>query len=226
MVPPGYVTDLPYLQTFFRHLAPAWLDVVALLDGQAPPERQCGFAWCELGCGQGVTGAILAATHREGAFYGIDLMPDHIASARRLAARAGITNLTLHCADFAAAAEFKLPAFDYIVAHGVYSWISPAAQANLRRFIDRHLAPGGLVYVSYNAMPGWAANLPFGYLVRALAATVSGDSIAKFAAADAIVGRLAAAGARMLSASATPAVLVEARRVSSLKPNFFNAIRR
>ena len=67
-----------------------------------------------------------------------------------------------HALDFAAATEVDLPKFQYIVAHGVYAWIDEAAAASLRRFVDRHLAPGGLVYVSYNAMPGWAAKLPKG----------------------------------------------------------------
>ena len=47
-------------------LAPAWLDHVALVAGVEPPDRRDGFAWCDLGCGQGVTAAILAATHPSG----------------------------------------------------------------------------------------------------------------------------------------------------------------
>ncbi len=136
-------------------MAPAWLDFVALLSGFEPPARKEGFAWCELGCGQGVTAAILAATHPEGRFCGIDLMPDHIAGAQRLRERAATANLDLHCLDFAAAAERDLPQFDYIVAHGVYSWVDERSRANLRRFIAGHLASPGLVYISYNAMPGW-----------------------------------------------------------------------
>jgi len=66
-------------------------------------------------------------------------MPEHIAGARRLAKRAGIANLTLHACDFAKAASLGLPRFDYIVAHGVYSWIDPRARETLRYFIDRHL---------------------------------------------------------------------------------------
>jgi len=180
---PRYVTDVPYAATFTQYGAPAWLDLTALLSGVRPPDRKGAFAWCELGCGRGATAAILAATHPGGAFHGVDLMPEHIAHARRLGERCGIANLTLHQGDFAAAATLDLPRFDYIVAHGVYSWIDAQARATLRHFVDRHLAPGGLVYISYNAMPGWAADLPFQYLVRVLAEREEGDSIAKFAAA-------------------------------------------
>src|SRR4051794_12944444 len=70
----GYVTDIPYMRGFKPMLAPAWLDFVALLGGVRPPARGDGFAWCDLGCGQGVTAAILAATHPAGEFHGIDAM--------------------------------------------------------------------------------------------------------------------------------------------------------
>jgi trans-aconitate methyltransferase len=198
---PRYVTDVTYTPTFTAAAAPAWFDLVALLSAVEPPARRTGLGWCELGCGQGVTAAILAATHPTGRFHGIDLMPEHIAGARRLAKRARIANLTLHACDFAKAASLELPGFDYIVAHGVYSWIDPRARETLRHFIDRHLSLGGQVYISYNAMPGWAADLPFQYLTYALAKQAGGNSIAKFGTAEAALRRLGAAGARSLNNS-------------------------
>src|SRR5437899_1407978 len=147
----GYAADIPYLRDFKPMLAPAWLDHVALVAGVEPPARQSGFAWCDLGCGQGVTAAILAATHPAGAFHGIDGMPVHIEHGRRLAAAAAIPNLQFHAVDFAGATDLELPQFDYIVAHGVYTWIDREAQGTLRRFIDRRLKPGPLAYLSYHA---------------------------------------------------------------------------
>jgi SAM-dependent methyltransferase len=206
----GYLTDIPYLRDFKPMLAPAWLDHVALVCGVEPPSRQSGFAWCDLGCGQGVTAVILAATHPRGRFHGIDMMPVHIAHARRLASEARIANLRFDAVDFAAAISLELPSFDYIVAHGVYSWVDAASQAALRRFIDRHLKPGGLVYVSYNAMPGWARDLPFQRLVRELGGTFAGDSAARFSTAAGIARSLAEAGVPALASSFTLAEL-EAR---------------
>src|ERR1700757_808153 len=135
----GYATDIPYLRDFKPMLAPAWLDFVALVAGVEPPARRDGLAWCDLGCGQGVTAAILAATHPTGVFHGIDAMPLHVDHARRLAAEAAIPNVCFHTADFAAAIDLELPQFDYIVAHGVYTWIDQDSQHALRRFIDRRL---------------------------------------------------------------------------------------
>src|SRR5262249_35768361 len=60
----------------------------------------------------------------------------------------------------------------------------------LRRFIDRHLKPGGLVYVSYYAMPGRASDLPFQRLVHALGLTLSGDTASRCAAALETVNKL------------------------------------
>jgi SAM-dependent methyltransferase len=199
----GYSMDIPYLRDFKPMLAPAWLDHVALVAGVEPPVRQDGFAWCDLGCGQGVSAALLAATHPTGAFHGIDAMPAHIDHARRLAAEAAIPNVWFHAIDFAAALDLELPQFDYIVAHGVYTWIDPESQGALRRFIDRRLKPGGLVYLGYNAMPGWARDLPFQRLVRELGLTFLGDNAARFAAASEIVRALAEARVPALAASFT-----------------------
>ena len=197
----GYAADIPYLRDFKAMLAPAWLDHVALVAGVEPPARQNGFAWCDLGCGQGVTAAILAATHPCGVFHGIDAMPVHIDHARRLAAAAAIPNLQLQAVDFAAAIDLELPQFDYIVAHGVYTWIDREAQGTLRRFIDRRLKPGGLAYLSYNAMPGWARDLPFQGLLRELGGTFRGDSFARLTAAAELARSLAGARVSSLTAS-------------------------
>jgi SAM-dependent methyltransferase len=139
-----YPTDVPYVRSFFRSLAPAWLDHVAIVSGFAPPARDGGFTFCELGCGQGVTTALLAATHPDGAFYGIDAMPSRIEHGRRFAAESAIANTNFYAVDFTTAAGMDLPSFDYIVAHGVYSWVNAQSQAALRAFLDRHLKPGGL----------------------------------------------------------------------------------
>jgi len=179
----AYVTNVPYVRTFTPEVAPAWLDHVALVSGFTPPSRDRKFSWCDLGCGQGLTATILAATHPSGRFCGIDFMPAHIENARNFAAECEIENVEFHATDFSAAAEADFGGFDYIVSHGVYSWVNKQGQSSLRRFIDRHLKPGGLVYVSYNAIPGRAADLPFQRLVRALGRTFSGDSAIRCAAA-------------------------------------------
>ncbi|MFN7977442.1 MAG: class I SAM-dependent methyltransferase [Vicinamibacterales bacterium] len=220
-----YVTDVPYVASFTAELAPAWLDAVATINGVAKPNHGGAVRWCELGCGPGLAPLIFAATHPDGLFHGIDLMPDHIARGRAIATDAGLGNVTLHALDFADACDLDLPAFDYIVAHGVYAWIDDAATAAMRRFIDRHLAPGGLVYVSYNAMPGWAADAPFQHLVRALADGAPGTSLERFAAAAATVQALRASGAPPLESSPIASTLddLRARRYPAYFPHEYLA---
>lgn len=191
----GYVSDVPYLRNFIGMQAPAWLDHVALINGVRPPPRAAGFTWCDLGCGPGLTVNLLAGTHRQGQFHGVDLMPEHIAEAQGLAREAGLRNAHFHAADFAGAAALGLPAFDYIVAHGVYSWVGQQAQQDLLRFIERFLKPGGLVYLSYNALPGWAADLGLQRLMREFAATGRGNSLRRAVAAAAGVAALGEARA-------------------------------
>jgi len=199
--PTGYVDDVPYTFHFTRELAPAWLDFVVTLHGFEAPCRARGFTWCELGCGQGLTAAILAGTHPTGEFHGIDAYAPHVDQARRLCASAGVHNLALHATDFASACEQDLPPFDYIVAHGVYTWIDAQGKGDVCRFIDRHLKPGGVVLLSYNSMPGWANDGPFQFLVREVAATTAGSSTQQFVAAVKQIEALTAAGAPALASS-------------------------
>jgi SAM-dependent methyltransferase len=196
-----YVDDVDYVRSFIAQLAPAWLDFVALLWGFAPPDRDGGYAWCDLGCGQGVNAVVLAATQPHGDFHGVDMMPSHIAHGRGLAAAVGARNAAFHEADFAEAARRGLPAFDYITAHGVYSWVDDKARTDLRSFVDAHLKPGGRVYLSYNALPGRGADLAFQRLILEIGRRVEGDSITRVKAAQALVTRLARRGAPPILAS-------------------------
>ena len=91
--------------------------------------------------------------------------------------------------------DADLPAFDFIALHGVYSWVPEEVRGEIAAFIRRRLAPGGLVMLSYNAMPGWAHLQPIRRMMRAHAASLSGDSVDKARAAFAYVDFLARNGA-------------------------------
>src|SRR5262249_19101467 len=91
--------------------------------------------------------------------------------------------------------------FDYIVAHGVYTWVNGESQRALRRLIDRHLKPSGLVYLGYNAMPGWARDLPFQQLFRELSLRFARDNAERVVAAAEIIRSLAETSVPALAAS-------------------------
>src|SRR5215469_8609865 len=204
MKPPdlaGYVTDTVYKRTFTRELAPAWLDHVAIVAGFAPPDSRDAFTWCDLGCGLGATMVLLAATHPNGRFHGVDAMTEHVESARSLAATCSVQNAAVHRATFEEAVEREFPRFDYIVSHGVYSWVDEGVRRSWRKFVDRRLKPGGLVYVSYNALPGRAADLPFQRLVRTLGMSLTGNSYDRVRDALALIRPLADLKARAVAVS-------------------------
>jgi SAM-dependent methyltransferase len=165
----GYV-DVGYTHGFYRELNPA-LHRFALLAGgvDAGPAAGERFAYCELGCGQGFSAALLAASHPDSEFHANDFLPGHIASARRIAAETGTANVFFYDDSFEDFARRDLPAFDIIALHGVYSWISDESRRHVVDFIARRLKVGGIVYISYNCQPGWAAAMPMRELMHEFA---------------------------------------------------------
>ncbi|MFW6380207.1 MAG: class I SAM-dependent methyltransferase [Halorhodospira sp.] len=165
----GYVSDIGYISGCYRELGPGYLSLVARLQGEPAPDPAHPFTYAELGCGQGLGTAVLAAANPHARFVGIDLLPAHIANARDLAAAVGLENVIFHEAGFQEVAHWPdqaLPLFDYVTLHGIYAWISPANRRAVVRFLERWLKPGGLVYISYNALPGWAGLQPLQRLLR------------------------------------------------------------
>jgi predicted O-methyltransferase YrrM len=191
----GYVTDVEYTGSYFPFLAPAALAYIAVIKGSAAPRADAPFTWCELGCGKGLTPLVLAATHPGGKFYGCDFNSSHVEYADRLRQASGLENASFYPRSFAGMLAEELPPFDFIVLHGVYSWVPESARAEILDFVRMRLKPGGLCMVSYNAMPGWAHLQPIRRMMRDHAASVPGDSIARARAAFAYVEQLANNGA-------------------------------
>lgn len=163
----GYVADLGYTHGFYRELTPALLSLVALARGQHAPEAASPLEYCELGCGQGLSMNLLAAANPQVRFHATDFNPSQIAGARALAAEAGLNNVTFYDTSFSVFAdEPGLPEqFDIISLHGIYSWINAEMRAVIVDFISRKLKVGGLVYISYNCLPGWSAAAPMRHLM-------------------------------------------------------------
>lgn len=163
----GYNVDVGYTFGVYRELAPRWLDFVALARGVPPPSG--AWRYLELGCGQGVGLAMLAACHPEHEFVGIDFNPSHVAHGRSLAAAAGLTNVRFEEADFvelARAWPSDWGRFDYVTAHGIYSWLAKSVRQALAGMLEHATAPGALVYLSYNSLPGWLSTMPVQHLLR------------------------------------------------------------
>jgi SAM-dependent methyltransferase len=158
----GYVTDTAYVHDFCRVQTPTILSFAALAKGVAAPGLEGEpLTYCDLGCGQGFTANLVAAANPAAEVFAADFNPTHIAGARSLAAAAGMNNIVFREADFEELLhDSSLPDFDIICMHGVYSWISAQHRQTIVAFIRRRLKPAGLLYVSYDAMPGWAGIAP------------------------------------------------------------------
>jgi methyltransferase-like protein/ubiquinone/menaquinone biosynthesis C-methylase UbiE len=107
----------------------------------------------ELGCGDGGNALSIAQTLPGAHVLGVDASSGAIERGAKLARAAGLVNVELRCATFEQLGR-ELGEFDYIVAHGVYSWVSPQARGALLDCVKRCLAPEGIAFVSYNAYPG------------------------------------------------------------------------
>lgn len=204
----GYVVDVPYSAGFYPELSPVYLNLLAVVLGVQPPaadERE--FHYCELGCGRGLGPLLLAAANPLGRFHAYDFNASQMTQAGALAERAGLGNVRFGAksfADLAACAEGAAPAsFDLIVLHGVYSWVGEDNRRHIARFLRDRLKPGGLAYVSYNCMPGWAAFTPVQRLLRELVIRRPGRNDEIAVAARGFVNALAARGARYFSADAS-----------------------
>lgn len=160
----GYITDVPYVVHYTRELNPAVLKLALAMNGIAwDRDQDCDYI--ELGCGFGLTPMFLAAGYPGARFTGTDFNPEHIVTARGIAARAGLANISFVEGAFADLEKQAPGQFDVIAMHGVWSWVDDANRGHILKFIDRHLKPGGLVYVSYNAQPGHAAAAPLRQLM-------------------------------------------------------------
>jgi SAM-dependent methyltransferase len=107
----------------------------------------------ELGCGDGLNLIAMALQLPDSQFLGIDLAGSAIAKGEQWIATLGLSNIQLRHQDILAF-DCAPGSFDYIVAHGLYSWVPPVVQEKIFELVQRGLAPNGIAYVSYNALPG------------------------------------------------------------------------
>jgi SAM-dependent methyltransferase len=121
-----------------------------------------GGAACELGFGQGLS--LHAAAQPGMQYWGTDFNPDQAAFAQSLAHASGSGTRLFDQSFGEFCTRADLPDFDYIGLHGVWSWVSNENRAIIVDFIRRKLKVGGVLFISYNTLPGWAARIPMRHL--------------------------------------------------------------
>jgi methyltransferase-like protein/2-polyprenyl-3-methyl-5-hydroxy-6-metoxy-1,4-benzoquinol methylase len=148
---------VPYPSGSVHTAHPDNLATRALLFGLEPPDLR-RVRVLELGCADGGNLIAMASELPEGRFLGVDLSPRQIADGRRRLEAVGIANVELRAMSLLDV-DASLGEFDYVVAHGVFSWVGPEVQESVLRICRENLAPAGVAYVSYNTFPGWHQRL-------------------------------------------------------------------
>ena len=136
----------------FAQTHPARLATIAHFHGlkAASPQR---MRVLELGCGRGGNLLPMAAQYPQSDFVGLDLSGSAIAKATIAQQELGLRNIAFHHRDILAVGD-ELGTFDYILVHGVYSWVPDIVREAILAIFGRLLTPHGIAYVSYNALPG------------------------------------------------------------------------
>jgi SAM-dependent methyltransferase len=155
MPPTCAYDEIPYPSLVHDQTHPDLLRTRAALFGLKPaPASRCTYL--EIGCGDGLNLATLAAAYPDSRFVGIDLSKRAIDAGRALVAEAGLSNVELIQADLLRWPPRQAPkvSFDYVVAHGFLSWVPKKVQTRFWKIVESRLAPGGVAFVSYLARPG------------------------------------------------------------------------
>jgi methyltransferase-like protein/cyclopropane fatty-acyl-phospholipid synthase-like methyltransferase len=145
--------ELPYASNPFPQTHPDHLATLAALFGLTPPDLdKCRVL--ELGCASGGNLIPMAVNLPDSTFVGIDYSAKQVADGQKVVTTLGLKNVLLkHLSILDVTRE--LGEFDYIICHGVYSWVPEAVQDKILAICAENLAHDGIAYVSYNTFPGW-----------------------------------------------------------------------
>lgn len=155
MTPDEAYHSFQYENYPFAATHPDWLYTIGRLHGLDPvPVERCRVL--ELGSGRGGNLVPLAAQFPDAQFIGVDLAESQVADGRRVASDLGLTNIRFEAMNIA-----DLPAdwgeFDYVICHGVYSWVPQQVRSRILEIAGTQLSAHGLAFISYNTYPGWHA---------------------------------------------------------------------
>ena len=149
---------IPYVGGVFEDTHPDCMRSLARLFGiEAPPAETARVL--ELGCSHGANLLPLAMMLPEATFVGVDASKVQIEMGREAIAALGASNIELRHSSITDI-DASWGRFDYVICHGVYSWVPPKVQAAILRVSRQNLVPNGIAYCSYNVLPGWYQRLP------------------------------------------------------------------
>ncbi len=144
---------VPYISKPYMESHPDRMATIAHLLGHDAPDIHTARV-LEIGCGLGGNLVPMAVSLPDASFVGFDIAAVQIDMARELAQVAGASNIRFEVRDILDVPQ-DYGEFDYILVHGIYSWVPTPVREELMRLVKRHLSPKGVAFVSYNCWPGW-----------------------------------------------------------------------
>ncbi len=187
MNPADTYDQVPYTAHSVPQMHPDHIAIAGLLRGLRPA-RLSRCRVLELGCADGSHLLPLAACWPNSHFVGIDRSQVQIEKGQIWVRDLGLPNLELRAVDLMDV-EDEGEGFDYILAHGLYSWVPPQVAARVLQICGRRLAPGGLAYISYNLHPGFYRRQPIMEMMRYHTANIP-DPAQRVAQGRALLGFL------------------------------------
>src|SRR5690606_36337917 len=164
--------QLPYPSKFFVQTFPDRLSANPVLFGMDPPRPNTASV-LELGCGNGSNLIAQAYLMPDARFFGVDLSRVHIDDAKAAAAELGLQNVEFRQMDVTEMSARDFGTFDYIAAHGLFSWVPEFVRKRVLELYAELLNPNGVGYISYGVYPGahlrQAAQGAMRYVSRAIA---------------------------------------------------------
>ena len=145
--------DLGYLSQPFPYASAPFLESYARLLGLSPAPASTARI-LEIGSSYGGNLISQALFYPKATFTGIEIAPTQVSVGKTYIHQLGITNLNLLEGDVNESHD-HLGTYDYIIAHGFYSWVDEETKDNFLRLCKEHLAENGILYMSYNTYPGW-----------------------------------------------------------------------
>ncbi|MDA1073495.1 MAG: class I SAM-dependent methyltransferase [Proteobacteria bacterium] len=148
--------NMPYTSNPFVLSSPGHLHTIGSLFRLDPPDYRTARV-LEIGCASGGNITPLAYRYPQSEFFGIDLSKVQIKSGEAQIRALGLTNIRLKVLSLDELDERHGP-FDYIICHGVFSWVTASLQNKIIELCSELLNPKGIAYISFNTFPGWTIN--------------------------------------------------------------------
>ena len=196
--------SVKYPTAVFAEIRPDALGAMAALHG-VTPERISDCRVLELGCGDGASLLSIAYAMPQSECVGIDLSEPRIAEANAYAKQIGVSNARFEHADVMEFDAERFGKFDFIVAHGLYSWVPDLVRERVLWIYKNCLVPNGVGFISYNTLPGWYLKK----IIRDGGRFINGDSQGSFEAADRAVEFIRMAQSAALTGTIYSTVLAE-----------------